>query len=86
MREREWPTPSLRVAALAANLRGRASAQTPDSLTLIALLPDPAQSAYLDDTARELVLGLKAARDTARLTIDAYTALIRERAGFEMPS
>ncbi|WP_419939656.1 hypothetical protein [Candidatus Palauibacter sp.] len=71
---------------LAANLQGRASAQTPDSLTSITLPPDPAQNAYLDDTARELVLGLKAARDTARLTIDAYTALIRERAGFEMPS
>ena len=32
------------------------------------------------------MLGLKATRDTARLTIDTYTALIRERLGFEMPS
>ncbi|WP_425152975.1 hypothetical protein [Candidatus Palauibacter sp.] len=71
----------MRVAAtlaipLAAILQGTASAQT----------QDPARDAYLDDTARQLVLGLKAARDTARLTIDTYTALIRERLGFEWPS
>ncbi|WP_419165372.1 hypothetical protein [Candidatus Palauibacter sp.] len=81
MGERDWPTPSLRVAAtlailLAAILQGTASAQT----------QDPARDAYLDDTARRLVLGLKAARDTARLTIDTYTALIRERLGLEWPS
>jgi len=71
---------------LAATLRGSASAQTPDSLRSDTPAPDPAEDAYLDDTARRLVLGLKAARDTARLTIDTYTALIRERMGFEMPS
>ncbi|WP_423925019.1 hypothetical protein [Candidatus Palauibacter sp.] len=71
---------------LAATLQGTASAQTRDSLPSNTLLPDPARGAYLDDTARQLVLGLKATRDTARLTIDTYTALIRERLGFEMPS
>lgn len=81
MCDREWPTPSLRVAAtlallLAASLQGTASAQT----------RDPARDAYLDDTARELVLGLKTARDTARLSIDTYTTLIRERLGLEWPS
>ncbi|MCY3599555.1 MAG: hypothetical protein OXN85_06265 [Gemmatimonadetes bacterium] len=91
MREREWPTPTSRVAAtlailLAAALQGTASAQTRDSLPASNLLRDPDRDAYLDETARRLVLGLKAARDTARLTIDAYTALIRERMGFEMPS
>ncbi len=90
MPERERPTPALRVAAfailLAAVLPGTASAQTQDSLPSNAPAPDPAEDAYLDETARRLVLGLKAARDTARLTIDTYTALIRERMGFEMPS
>ena len=32
------------------------------------------------------MLGLKAARDTAHLTIDAYTALVRERLGAEVPT
>ena len=32
------------------------------------------------------MLGLKAARDTACLSIDTYTALIRERLGLEWPS
>ena len=81
MGERDWPTPSLRVAAtlailLAAILQGTASAQK----------QDPARDAYLDETARQLVLGLKAARDTACLSIDTYTALIRERLGLEWPS
>ena len=62
---------------LAATLHGTASAQTPDTLP-----PDP----YLDETARHLVLGAKAARDTARLAIDAYTAVIRERMAMEAPS
>ena len=63
---------------LAATLHGTASAQIPDTLP-----PDPARDAYLDETARRLMLGAKAARDTARLAIDAYTALIRERMSFE---
>lgn len=91
MRERGWPKPTSSVAAtlailLAATLPGAAAAQTPDSLASDTVLPDPAGDAYLDDTARELVLGLKAARDTARLTIDTYTALLRERMGVELPS
>ena len=64
---------------------GTLSAQTPDSLPS-ATPPDPARDAYLDETARRLVLGAKAARDTARLGIDAYTALIRERVGIEAAS
>ena len=91
MREREWPTPTVRGTAtltilLAAVLQGTASAQTRDSLTSDTPGPDPARDAYLDDTARHLVIGLKAARDTARLTIDTYTAVVRERLGLEMPS
>ena len=66
---------------LAATLHGTAVAQTPDTLP-----PDPARDAYLDETARRLVLGAKAARDTARLAIDAYTALVRERVGMDAPS
>ena len=64
---------------LAAALHGAASAQGPDTLP-------PAPDAYLDETARRLVLGAKAARDTSRLAIDAYTAVIRERLGMEAPS
>ena len=45
-----------------------------------------AQDAYLDEAARHLVRGLKAARDTARLEIDAYTALIRERMAVDAPT
>ena len=90
MREGERSTPSLRVTAfailMAAVPQGTASAQTQDSLRSNIPVPDSAGDAYLDETARRLVLGLKAARDTARLTIDTYTALIRERMGAEMPS
>jgi len=72
----------LRVAAfailLAVTPQGTASAQTQDSLPSNTPASDPAADAYLDETARRLVLGLKAARDTARLTIDAYTALKAE--------
>ncbi|MDE2973117.1 MAG: hypothetical protein OXU64_00125 [Gemmatimonadota bacterium] len=57
------------------------AAQTPDTLP-----PGPARGAYLDETARRLVIGAKAARDTARLGIDSYTALIRERVGVEAAS
>lgn len=60
---------------------GHALAQPPDSLPA-----DAARDAYLDETARRLVLGAKAARDTSRHTIDAYTAVIRERVGVEAPS
>ncbi len=75
---------------LTVNPCGTASAQARDSLrdTLPpdTLSPDPARDAYLDNTARRLVVGAKAARDSARLTIDSYTALIRERMGVEAPS
>ena len=90
MRERKRPTSSLRGAAfailLAAIPPGTVSAQTQDSLPSDTPASDPAGDTYLDETARRLVLGLKAARDTARLTIDSYTALLRERIGGEVPS
>jgi len=70
----------------AATLHGTASAQTPDSIPAGTLATAPALDAYLDETARHLVLGVKAARDTARLGIDAYTALIRERVGMDAPA
>ena len=68
---------------------GSAIAQERDSLPdpLPGILPpDPARDAYLDDTARRLVLGAKAARDSARLNIDSYTALIRERLSVDGPT
>ena len=46
--------------------------------------PDTALDAYLDETARHLMLGARAARDTARMAIDSYTALMRERMGVSM--
>ncbi len=66
---------------LAASLHGTATAQTGDTR-----FSDVVQDAYLDETARRLVLGAKAARDTSRLTIDAYTTVIRERIGIEAPA
>ncbi len=45
-----------------------------------------ARDAYLDETARRLVLGLKSVRDTALSDIEAYTALVRERVGVEFPA
>ena len=76
---------TLRALLLAATVHGAAVAQTtdaaPDTLPL-----DPARDAYLDETARVLMLGARAARDTSRLGIDSYTALIRERIGVEFPT
>ncbi len=60
------------------------SAQERDSLPDTP--PDTAQDAYLDETARRLVLGAKAARDSSRLMIDSYTAIIRERLSVEGPT
>lgn len=65
---------------------GTASAQTRDPLPGDTLSTASTQDAYLDETARHLVRGLKAARDTAQLGIDAYTALIRERMAVEAPA
>ena len=65
---------------LAATTCGTVAAQRPDQRPT-----DPAQDAYLDQTARRLILGVKEARDTASSTIDSYTALIRERMGIEVP-
>ena len=65
---------------------GTASAQTPGTPPGAAHATATAQDAYLDETARHLVRGLKAARDTAQLGIDAYTALIRERMAVDAPT
>lgn len=65
---------------------GTASAQAAGTPPGDTLPTDPARDAYLDETARFLVLGVRAARDTARLGIDAYTTLIRERMGVEAPT
>ncbi len=52
-----------------------AAAQHPD---------DTPPDTYLDETARHLMVGARAARDTARLAIDSYTALVRERLGVSL--
>ena len=39
--------------------------------------------AYLDETARRLMVGARAARDAARVDIASYTAVVRERNSFE---
>ncbi len=66
-------------------LHAPAGSQTRDTLPG-ALPPDPARDAFLDETARHLVLGARAARDSARLDIDSYTALIRERMSVDGPT
>ena len=67
-------------------LPGALAAQSPGALPADTLANDPTRDAYLDDTARRLVLGVKAARDTAGRSLDSYTAVIRERLGAEFPS
>lgn len=42
-----------------------------------------AAQVYLDDTARRLMEGARAARDSALLDIESYTAVVRERGSFE---
>ncbi|MDE2980460.1 MAG: hypothetical protein OXU74_04615 [Gemmatimonadota bacterium] len=64
----------LLLSFLAATAYGPVAAQEADT------------AAYLDETARRLVLGVKAARDTARLGIDSYTGLTRERVDFRAPA
>lgn len=58
---------------------GAAQVRAPES-------PDSLPHTYLDETARTLILGARAARDTALLAIDSYTALMRERMTVEWPS
>ena len=77
---------SIHALFVAAAMHGTGAAQTPDAVPDDSLRLAHAGDAYLDDTARRLVLGLKAARDTARLDMDAYTAVIRERVGIELPT
>ena len=60
---------------------GHVLAQPPDPVAA-----SPAQDAYLDETAHHLVRGARHARDTARLAIGSYTALVRERVGMVFPT
>ena len=46
---------------------------------------DAVADAFLDETARRLVVGARHTRDTARLAIGSYSAVIRERMGFGLP-
>ena len=77
---------SIQTLFVAAAMHGTVAAQTSHAVPDDSLRLAHAGDAYLDDTARRLVLGLKAARDTARLAIDAYTAVIRERVNVELPT
>lgn len=80
---------SLLLPLLAATVHGEVAAQATvptGTQATDTLRPDPARDAYLDETARRLVLGVKAARDTARLGIDSYTGLTRERVNFQAPA
>ncbi|MXV95258.1 MAG: hypothetical protein F4Y07_12065 [Gemmatimonadetes bacterium] len=77
---------SVRALFVAGALANTIEAQTPDTVPAGTVASDPTRDAYLDDTARRLVLGVKAARDTARRNLDSYTAVIRERLGAEFPS
>lgn len=77
--------PATLALVLTAALHFPADSQTRDTLP-DTLPPDPARDAYLDETARHLILGARAARDSSRLDIDSYTALIRERVSVEGPT
>ena len=77
-RHRSWTLPAM---ILACTSPGHALAQPPDPVAA-----SPAQDAYLDETARHLMLGARHARDTAQLAIGTYTALIRERVGMVFPT
>ena len=69
-----------------AAMQGTVAAQTSPIVPDHSLRRAHAGDAYLDDAARRLMLGLKAARNTARLSIEAYTAVIRERMAVEQPA
>jgi len=82
-------TTTLVVAALP--LTATPTAATPAAAAPTTAAPTTAQrpaetppDTYLDETARRLMLGARAARDTARLAIDSYTALVRERLGVSL--
>lgn len=77
-RRRYWPLPAV---ILACASPGHLIAQPPDPVPAT-----PARDAYLDETARHLVLGARHARDTARLAIGSYSAVIRERVGMVFPT
>ncbi len=76
-RRRTLPT----LLVLACALPGCLTAQPPNPVSAT-----PARDAYLDETARRLIVGARNARDTARLAIGSYTALVRERVGFVFPT
>ncbi|MDE2796019.1 MAG: hypothetical protein OXL34_14455 [Gemmatimonadota bacterium] len=66
---------------LACSLPGNLTAQPPNPVPATI-----ARDAYLDETARRLIVGARHARDTARPAIGSYTALVRERVGFVFPT
>lgn len=68
---------TLRLAALLALLLPLPAAGQP---------PDPARDAYLDEAARRLVHGARAALESTRQAIDTYGALVRERLAFDAPT
>ena len=48
--------------------------------------PDPTRDAYLDETARRLMLAVRAAHDSTRQAIHTHTGLVRERLAFDAPT
>ena len=71
---------------LAAIHNGADGAQAADAIPADTLTHVATRDAYLDETARRLMLGVRAARDPTRLAIDSYTALVQERVGIELPT
>ena len=80
-RRPRWRQRTLPAVILACASPGYVLAQPPDPVAA-----SPAQDAYLDESARHLVLGARHARDTARLAIGSYSAVIRERVGMVFPT
>ena len=66
---------------LACALHGTANAQA-----AAAQPPDPTRDAYLDETARHLVLGARATHHATRQAINTYSGLVRERLSFDTPT
>ncbi len=48
--------------------------------------PTPTHDAYLDETARHLMLAARAAHDSTRQAIRTHAALVRERLAFDAPT
>lgn len=48
--------------------------------------PTPTRDAYLDETARHLMLAARAVRDSTRQAVGTHTGLVRERLAFDAPT